>query len=101
MTLSAAAIVDPGDFPVSANALALTAASGGIGTASNPLETSVTTVTVTAATGNGVYLSNNTALTVNSATAGNGDLSISAEGNLTLLGAVVGGNVTLASAFGA
>ena len=82
------AIVDEYDSLVYANTLALTATDG-IGTASNPLETSSpTALTLTASAGDGLFLDNNTALAVNSATAGDGDLSISTTGSLTLLGRV-------------
>jgi hypothetical protein len=67
---------------VTAATLVLTATDG-IGTASNPLETSVNNLTVSGAS---LFLTNNTALTVNSATAANGDLSITATGNLIALG---------------
>ena len=84
------AIVDQYGSTVSANTLVLTATNG-IGTASSPLETtSRGTLTLTAAAGSGLFLDSSTALTVDSATAGNGDLSISAAGNLTLLGHVSG-----------
>src|SRR4029077_184072 len=51
----------------------------------------------------GLFLDSNTALTVVSATAGNGDLSIAATGNLTLLGKVDDptGKVTLTATAGA
>ena len=85
---------------MSASTLVLTATDG-IGTASSPLETSSPgTLTLTASAGDGLFLDSNTALTVNSATAGNGDLSISAAGNLTLQGNVSGPNVTLTATAG-
>jgi hypothetical protein len=98
------AIADENDSTVSANTLFLTAAKGGIGTASSPLETSSPgTLTLTAAAGDGLFLDSSTALTVASATAKKGDLSISAAGNLTLLGQVDDplGNVTLTATAGA
>ena len=94
------AIVDEYGSTVSANTLVLTATNG-IGTASNPLEISSRgTLTLTAAAGVGLFLDSSTALTVDSATAGNGDLSISAAGNLTLQGNVSGPNVTLTATAG-
>ena len=95
------AIVDEYGSTVSANTLVLTATNG-IGTASNPLEiSSPGTLTLTAAAGDGLFLDSNTALTVDSATAGNGDLSISAAGNLTLQGNVSGtANATLTATAG-
>ena len=95
------AIVDENRSTVYASTLVLTATDG-IGTSSSPLETSSPgTLTLTASAGDGLFLDNNTALTVNSATAGNGDLSISATGNLTLQGNVSStGNVTLTATGG-
>ena len=94
------AIVDEYGSTVSANTLVLTATNG-IGTASNPLEISSRgTLTLTAAAGVGLFLDSSTALTVDSATAGNGDLSISAAGNLTLQGNVSGPNATLTATAG-
>ena len=97
------AIVDEFNSTVSASTLVLTATNG-IGTASSPLETtSRGTMTLTAtATGGGLFLDSSTALTVDQATAGNGDLSISAAGNLILLGQVADskGNVTLTATAG-
>ena len=85
-------IVDQDDSPISANALYLTAGSG-IGTASTPLVTSV--VSLAADSGGGLFLINNTALTVDAATvASGGNLSISADGNLTLRGNVSAGTGT-------
>ena len=82
------AIVDENGSTVNASKLVLTATDG-IGTIINPLETSSPgTLTLTASAGDGLFLVNNMALTVNSATAGNGDLSISSTGNLTLQGNV-------------
>ena len=98
------AIVDENGTTVNAGTLVLTATGGGIGTASSPLETSSTgTLTLTASAGDGLFLDNSTAITVNSATAGtsptatNEDLSITSTGNLTLGGNVssTNGNVTL------
>jgi hypothetical protein len=97
------AIVDKFDSAVSASMLVLTAAHG-IGTADSPLETSSRgSLILTATAGGGLFLDSSTALTVNSATAGNGDLSISAAGNLTLLGQVANAtrNVTLTATAGA
>jgi hypothetical protein len=95
------AIVDENGSTVYASTLMLTAA-GGIGTATSPLETSSPgALTVTAADGDGLFLDNNMAVTVNSATAGNGDLAISATQNLTLLGNVSSNkNVTLSATDG-
>ena len=94
------AIVDEYGSTVSANTLVLTATNG-IGTASNPLEISSRgTLTLTAAAGVGLFLDSSTALTVDSATAGNGDLSISAAGNLTLQGNVSGPNAALTATAG-
>src|SRR5262249_12371706 len=97
------AIVDEFGSTVSASTLVVTAARG-IGTAGSPLETtSRGTLTLTAAAGDGLFLDSSTALTVNSATAGRGGLSITAAGNLTLLGKVddAAGNVTLTATAGA
>ena len=95
------AIVDENGSTVYASTLMLTAAEG-IGTTSSPLETSSPgTLTVTATAGDGLFLDINSALMVNSANAGSGDLSISATGNLTLLGNVSSnGNVTLTATDG-
>jgi hypothetical protein len=99
------AIADEFDSTVSATTLVLTATNG-IGTASSPLETSSRgMLTLTATAGDGLFLDSSTALTVDSlgVTAGNGNLSISATGNLTLLGKVADatGNVTLTATAGA
>jgi hypothetical protein len=97
------AIVDEFDSTVSASTLVLTA-DRGIGTAGSPLETtSRGTLTLTATAGQGLFLDGSTALAVHSATALHGDLSISAAGNLTLLGQVAdaAGNVTLTATAGA
>ncbi len=96
------AIVVENGTTVYAGTLVLTATDG-IGTSSSPLETSSPgTLTLTASAGDGLFLDNDTALTVNSATAGNGDLSITAKGNLTLAGNVssANGNVTLTATDG-
>jgi hypothetical protein len=88
VTLNAGgAIVEENGSTVYASTLMLTA-TGGIGTASSPLETSSPGTLTWTAAGDGLFLVNNMALTVNSATAGNGDLSISSTGNLTLQGNV-------------
>jgi hypothetical protein len=94
------AIADEFDSIVSANTLVLKA-DNGIGIASSPLETSSRgKLTLTANAGDGLFLDSSTALTVDSAIAGIGDLSISAAGNLTLEGDVSGGNVTLTATAG-
>jgi hypothetical protein len=76
-------------------------ATGAIGTAGSPLETSSPGTLTLAASGDGVFLDNNTALQVNYATGANRDVSISAAGNLTLLGSVgSAGNVMLTATDG-
>ena len=89
-------------LPCLPSTLVLTATDG-IGTSSSPLETSSPgTLTLTASAGDGLFLDNDTVLTVNSATAGNGDLSITSKGNLTLQGNLssTNGNVTLTATDG-
>ena len=96
------AIVVENGTTVYAGTLVLTATDG-IGTSSSPLETSSPgTLTLTASAGDGLFLDNDTALTVNSATAGNGDLSITSNGNLAMAANLssANGNVTLTATDG-
>ena len=84
---------------VTAATLSLTAPDG-IGTLSNPLETSVNNL---AASGGGLFLANNTALTVTTNTNIQGSVSISTIGNLTLNNASLGSatsNVSLTATAG-
>ncbi len=97
------AIADENDSTVSARTLSLTATAG-IGTAGSPVKTTSRGIlALTAAAGGGLFVDSSAALTVDSATAGNGDLSIRAAGNLTLLSTVDDPtrNVTLTATAGA
>jgi hypothetical protein len=100
VTLAAGStVVDQDNSPISAGTLYLTSGSG-IGTASSPLVTSV--ATLAADSGGGLFLTNNKALTVDAATAAaGGTLSISAVGNVTLVGNVSAGAATLTATAGA
>jgi hypothetical protein len=74
-------------------------ASNGIGSGGDGLETSVDFLSATGGAGGGLLIANNKALTVTSATATGGAVSISATGSMTLAGAVVatGQNVALST----
>jgi len=102
VTLSAVgAIANQGDSTVSGNRFVLTA-TGAIGAANSPLKTtSRGTPTLSATAGAGLFLDSSTSLNVALATAV-GDLSVSAAGDLTLLGQVANatGNVTLTATGG-
>jgi hypothetical protein len=81
---------------ISARSLNLTG--GSIGSANTPLQTtSLGTMTLTATSKSGLYLSSNTALNVISATAsGNsGNISLSSIGDMTLQGSVSGASTSL------
>jgi hypothetical protein len=71
-----------------------------VGTASNSLETSISSLMASSVFRNGLFLNNNEPLTVASRIDG-GDLSISTIGNLTLDGPVSGNNVDLTATAGA
>ncbi len=84
---------------VAAGTLKLTAKE--VGTASNPLQTSVSSLTSgSGSMSGGLFLSNNEPLTVSSQVDA-GDLSISTIGNLTLHGNLDGNNVDLTATAGA
>lgn len=72
---------------VSADTLDLVALSG-IGTGGDGLETSVNDLTASGGAGGGLFLSNNKTLTLTSASATGGNVSVAAAGNLTLAGAL-------------
>ncbi len=102
VTLDAGNIYNPNTnakvATVVAGTLVLTANEAG--TASDPLETSVTSLTVDNGVAGGLFLSNNTSLTVTEDIDGSGDVSISTEGDLALDGSISGINVTLTATGG-
>jgi len=102
VTLQAAAGAILDGNGVNNNVVATTlnlSATGGIGAVGDGLETSVDFLSAAGGAG-GLLIANNKSLTLNSATATGGNVSISATGNMTLAGAVIaiGQNVTLNAA---
>jgi hypothetical protein len=78
----------------------LVLAANEVGTASNPLATSVSNLTVNNGVAGGLFLSNNTSLAVTSGAIG-GNVAISTTGDLTLENSMSGNNVALTATIGA
>ena len=92
-------LVNDGSYGISANALTLTIA-GAIGSSSNPVQiTTASTLTAFAGVG-AIWVNSNTALTVASATASGGPLSITAMGDISLQGNVYGTTTSLTATNG-
>ncbi len=97
-------LVNATSATVSGGTLDLEAPYGGVGTASNPLETSVTSLTANLS--DFLFLDNDSSLTVTSSNIA-GSVSISAMGNLTLQGPMqlkggqFGGSISLTATAGA
>ena len=81
---------------VSGSSLNITA-SNGIGTASDGIETSVSTLTADGGSGGGLFLDNKKALTLLSATATGGDVSVTTVGDLTLNTVFTTGSATVSA----
>ncbi len=96
ITLSARNITQAAGTLISGDTLALQGTLGGqFGTLANPLNTSVNSLTVSNTTGSGsAYVANNQALTLGASSVG-GTLSVSADDDLNVNGALNGHNITL------
>ena len=99
LTTSEGDLVNDGSYGISANALTLTIA-GAIGSSSNPVQiTTASTLSASAGVG-AIWVNSNTALTVASATASGGPLSITAMGDISLQGNVYGTTTSLTATNG-